>query len=822
MTSDERCEVGAAAAAEEEALGLLRELSAQGAPEWAHVAARGGGGAGFLVTSGWSQRAPADGGKRAFARTFDVDASADAFPASALETTSPSAAELPSSGVELRSVSPSGARVFIVRTTAANGGGAKGARVAQLWTAAGLQWEAAVPATLHGAVCAGEPFGGADWSPSEGAVAYAADAPRRVRAAVSAAAPLAAVSTADKSEADGDKASVTGRTWEPTQDYAPDWGEAQGGAREAALFVVDCASGALARVAVPDAQELEPSAAHADGEQSAPSAGVSCAQPCWTCEAGLAFTAWPHPAGHRPGLAHCLNRPSAVCWAPSPHAADASGEAATEGDGEGGRGGALVVAQPGGSGASPVLAPAPAPGEDGGGSRLYFLSHARALATGVHMARADVCSVPWSGSGAAAAREAATATQDVLDVRAADSAKGCPPDGLWVTRLRRDMFALRGSLVATTQWRASRICVRVDLETGACDALPDPAAALGGGALLADSLLSSDAEVCACSADVLAGAAASDGADGAIFVAAVSSPASPPRLAALLMDGSAGGGAEWVALSEPQKATPALAAAASARWGVVHTPPPDGSADGTDCGSAVLLAPPADVRARGIVLLPHGGPHTAAPTAYIMSAAMFTQMGYAVAMPNYRGSFGYGDAFLEALPGRVGAVDEVPTVVWGGSHGGFLGAHLLGQHPEAFAAAALRNAVTNIASMVFSSDIPDWCATEALGCERGATAAWPPTQDELRTMWEVSPIQYAGSVRAPMLLLVGDSDQRVPREQSHQYRRALQAAGRGEAACECVEFAGEGHALGGTRTEAECLALAAAFFERAGGRAPAE
>ena len=111
------------------------------------------------------------------------------------------------------------------------------------------------------------------------------------------------------------------------------------------------------------------------------------------------------------------------------------------------------------------------------------------------------------------------------------------------------------------------------------------------------------------------------------------------------MDG-AGGGAEWVALSEPQGHASA-AAAASARWGVVHTPPPDGRPMAPTAARR-CFSPRLPMCARGIGCC-HGGPHTAAPTAYIMSAAMFTQMGYAVAMPNYRGSFGYGDAFLGLL-----------------------------------------------------------------------------------------------------------------------------------------------------------------------------
>ncbi|KFD67538.1 hypothetical protein M514_12877 [Trichuris suis] len=163
-----------------------------------------------------------------------------------------------------------------------------------------------------------------------------------------------------------------------------------------------------------------------------------------------------------------------------------------------------------------------------------------------------------------------------------------------------------------------------------------------------------------------------------------------------------------------------------------------------------------------------------------------------VFLVNYRGSFGFGEDFLQALPGRVGKLDVLDCrhacdtvceydrhidpnriALFGASHGGFLVLHLIGQFARHFRACVAMNPVTNISAMYNCSDIPDWCVVEALGEDLKLGNVLD--KQKQRVMWEASPIQYAEKVVTPTLFLLGNSDLRVPSSQCKEFITILKS-----------------------------------------------
>ena len=199
-----------------------------------------------------------------------------------------------------------------------------------------------------------------------------------------------------------------------------------------------------------------------------------------------------------------------------------------------------------------------------------------------------------------------------------------------------------------------------------------------------------------------------------------------------------------------------------------------------------------------LIVAPHGGPHSVTTLSYRTDLHFLCEVGYATLCVNYRGSIGFGLNPLESLPGRIGeqdlgdVIDAVKDVVKncndvidtdrifyaGGSHGGFLGLHFALSCNDICKAVAIRNPVTNVASMYGTSDIADWTVVEALGMSADPRAL--PSADEMKKMWKCSPISRplprAGRV-PPHLFLLGQKDRRVPVSQGIHMAERLKQAG---------------------------------------------
>ncbi|XP_033647301.1 acylamino-acid-releasing enzyme-like [Asterias rubens] len=235
---------------------------------------------------------------------------------------------------------------------------------------------------------------------------------------------------------------------------------------------------------------------------------------------------------------------------------------------------------------------------------------------------------------------------------------------------------------------------------------------------------------------------------------------------------------------------------------------------------AILVTPEPAVKTSKppLMVLPHGGPHSVVVAEYNMSVVAFCKLGFAVLLVNYRGSLGFGQDNILSLPGNIGRqdvddvqnavlavlnsgkVDRERVVLQGGSHGGFLVTHLIGQFPGFYKACVARNPVVNLASMLASTDIPDWSCCEA-GMEPFAFDMLP-TADSYKLMLSKSPIIYAHQVTTPTLLMIGDIDLRVPPKQGEEFYRALKARG---TTTKMLMYAGNNHGLSKVDAEADCF-----------------
>ena len=301
-----------------------------------------------------------------------------------------------------------------------------------------------------------------------------------------------------------------------------------------------------------------------------------------------------------------------------------------------------------------------------------------------------------------------------------------------------------------------------------------------------------------------------------VLLASFSTPSDPPRLmAGVFHDGAIN---QWVQITKYTGSCRFQ----QLRWEVRQF----AVSDTSEQIDVTLVHPvdlPKDKKAPLAVYL-HGGPHSPCTVKFCLWISCLSRLGFLCVVPNFRGTIGYSRSSIRSLVGRVGRqdVDDVQRVVeqvlaeglcdpervvcFGGSHGGFLGAHLLGQFPKVYRAAVIRNPVTNLASMVGVTDIPDWCY---FVCGHEYTQSTILTGEVLDSMLSKSPIVYAKEVQASQLIFIGERDCRVPNSQGLAYFRLLKSLGKD---VKLLSYPKSNHSLSEASVEADVFVNGISFL----------
>ncbi|MFP9058989.1 S9 family peptidase [Natrialbaceae archaeon A-chndr2] len=233
---------------------------------------------------------------------------------------------------------------------------------------------------------------------------------------------------------------------------------------------------------------------------------------------------------------------------------------------------------------------------------------------------------------------------------------------------------------------------------------------------------------------------------------------------------------------------------------------PDDQPSSTDGGLPVIV----DI---------HGGPESQRRPSFSSVKQYFLNRGYAYFEPNVRGSSGYGSEYasLDDVEKRMDSVRDIAACVdWlgdhdaidpdrivamGGSYGGFMVLASLTEYPDLWAAGV---DVVGIANFVtFLENTGDW-RRELREAEYGSL------EDDREFLESISPINTIEAIEAPLFVLHGENDPRVPVGEAEQVVEAAREQG---VPVRKLIFEDEGHGFSKLENRIEAYSEIAAFLD---------
>ena len=240
--------------------------------------------------------------------------------------------------------------------------------------------------------------------------------------------------------------------------------------------------------------------------------------------------------------------------------------------------------------------------------------------------------------------------------------------------------------------------------------------------------------------------------------------------------------------------------------------------DGVSIPAYLTLPPGKDPKKLPTVILPHGGPSARDYWGFDWLAQFLAARGYAVLQPEYRGSAGFGDAWLNkngfknwrTSIGDVtasakwlatqGIADAQRTAILGWSYGGYAALQSAATEPNLYKAVVAIAPVTDLAML--KMDYHDFTIRNLVEQEIGAGPH----------VAEGSPLRHASDIRVPVLLAHGDLDSNVRIAHSLKMEAALRSAGKD---VKLMTFSGLDHQLDDSDARSQMLQSIGEFLDRA-------
>ncbi|MDQ0190212.1 S9 family peptidase [Alicyclobacillus cycloheptanicus] len=220
-----------------------------------------------------------------------------------------------------------------------------------------------------------------------------------------------------------------------------------------------------------------------------------------------------------------------------------------------------------------------------------------------------------------------------------------------------------------------------------------------------------------------------------------------------------------------------------------------------------------------VVVYVHGGPESQSRNGFNSVIQYFVNQGYAVFVPNVRGSMGYGKTYvhLDDVRKRMDSVADLAKAVdWliehgdakpdaiavmGGSYGGFMVLAAVTHYPDLWAAGVDIVGIANLRTFMENTS----------PYRRHLRASEYGTIEEDGAFFdEISPIHHVDKITAPLMVIHGANDPRVPIGEAEQIVEALKAR---HHPVTYLRFEDEGHGVVKLANRIQAYGAIAAFLQ---------